>query len=82
VSFNFQVLWNSLDNAPSITATAISDLPDTITTNKSSNIQIALGTNNSNIDVSLPPWAIMLMAITLIGLNFKKDFIRFCPNYK
>ncbi len=67
VSFNFQVLWISLGNASSINATATSDLPDTITTNNSSNIQITLGANNCNTDVPLPPWT-----ITLIGLNLKK----------
>ncbi|MFM9835654.1 MAG: S8 family serine peptidase [Methylophilaceae bacterium] len=74
-SASFQVLWSSIAANASIATSVNSDVPDSVATNNNSTIAISQGVNTTqNTDVPLPPWALVLTALSLLGFSLKSRF--------
>lgn len=79
--FTIQLIWNTLSTPVILSATASSEVADTVSANNSSTLQVRLDTNSgggSNPGVSqdgdvptLPEWAGIFLMLTLIWQNFK-----------
>lgn len=74
-SFVIQLVWNSIAANTTISSSIGSDVPDSVSSNNVSSLQITqntTGTADSNADIpTLPEWGMLLMALSmlLIGLR-------------
>jgi uncharacterized repeat protein (TIGR01451 family) len=79
--FNIQLIWNTLTTPVFLSATATSELADTVSANNTSSLQVNLNTNSgggSNPGESqdgdvptLPEWATIFLMLILFWQNFK-----------
>lgn len=79
--FNIQLIWNTLTTPVVLSATASSELADTVSANNTSSLQVNLNTNSgggSNPGESqdgdvptLPEWATIFLILILFWQNFK-----------
>lgn len=79
--FNIQLIWNTLTTPVVLSATASSELADTVSANNTSSLQVNLNTNSgggSNPGESqdgdvptLPEWATIFLMLILFWQNFK-----------
>lgn len=74
-TFAIQILWTSMTGSQPLTANTSSDLPDSVITDNSVSIQVALSpitSSGDNNDVpTLPEWGLLLMASCMLGLVMK-----------
>lgn len=73
--FTIRLVWNSPVGATSVSATASSDLADTVSGNNSASIQTSVvepSIDNTTDAPSLPEWAAILLAASLLMVNSRQ----------